>query len=361
MISTPFQGTNRLMMMSESGKPQSGPAETGRRDMDLLETARKVISIEAREIANLEDRIGQEFMQAVDTVVACLERGGKVIVTGVGKSGLVGKKLAATMNSTGTTAFFLHPVEAVHGDLGMVSSRDVVIVISKSGSSDEIAALMPTFKRLGNKIIAITGDITSGLARESDLVLDVSVTKEACPLNLAPTASTSCALAMSDALAVAAFVVRNLKPEDFAFHHPGGALGKRLLLKVKDIMHTGESLPLVREKALMRDALVEIIEKRLGVTGVVDDEGRLVGIVTDGDIKRILMGHPDVKDVREIEVGSVMTRNPRTIDQEALVASAIQKMEADPYRLITCLMIVDDRGFPIGLVHMHDCLRTGIA
>lgn len=347
--------------MSEPKGTEYGPADTGRHNIDVLETARKVISIEAREIGNLESRVGREFSDAVDAVAACLERGGKVIVTGVGKSGLVAKKLAATMNSTGTTAFFLHPVEAVHGDLGMVSAPDVVIAISKSGSSDELAALLPTFRRLGNKIIAITGDVAAELARESDLVLDVSVTQEACPLNLAPTASTSCALAMSDALAVAVFVVRNLKPEDFAFHHPGGALGKRLLLKVKDIMHTGDSIPLVREKALMRDALVEIIEKRLGVTGVVDDEGRLVGIVTDGDIKRILMGHPDVSDVRDIEVGNVMTRNPRTIDKEALVASAIQRMEADPHRLITCLMIVDDKGLPIGLVHMHDCLRTGIA
>jgi arabinose-5-phosphate isomerase len=350
--------------MSKVSKPRSapqGPARTANGDIDVLKTARQVISIEAREIANLEERIGEEFSRSVDAVAACLEHGGKVIVTGVGKSGLVAKKLAATMNSTGTTAFFLHPVEAVHGDLGMVSVRDVVIVISKSGCSDEIAALLPTFKRLGNKIIAITGNAASDLARESDLVLDVGVTQEACPLNLAPTASTSCAIAMGDALAVAIFVVRKLKPEDFAFHHPGGALGKRLLLKVKDIMHTGENLPLVREKALMREALMEIIEKRLGVTGVVDDDGKLVGIVTDGDIKRILMGHPDVTDVREIEVGNVMTRNPRTINQEALVASAMQRMEADPGRLITCLMIVDDKGFPIGLVHMHDCLRTGIA
>jgi arabinose-5-phosphate isomerase len=337
------------------------PFRAAKADGEVLKTARKVISIESREIASLEDRIGEDFARAVDEVAACLEHDGKVIVTGVGKSGLVAKKLAATMNSTGTTAFFLHPVDAVHGDLGMVSVRDVVIVISKSGSSEEIAALLPTFKRLGNKIIAITGDPASDLAHESDFVLDVSVTQEACPLNLAPTASTSCAMAMGDALAVAVFMVRDLKPEDFAFHHPGGALGKRLLLKVKDIMHTGENLPLVREKALMRDALMEIIEKRLGVTGVVDEEGKLVGIVTDGDIKRILMGHPDVSDIREIEVGSVMTRNPRTIDQEALVASAIQRMEADPGRLITCLMIIDKRGFPIGLVHMHDCLRTGIA
>ena len=335
--------------------------DNGEGEMDVLETARAVIRIEAEEIARLEDRVGLGFAQAVGLIVACIERGGKVIVTGVGKSGLVAKKLAATMNSMGTTAFFLHPVEAVHGDLGMVSARDVVIAISKSGMSDELAALLPTFKRLGNRIIALTGDATSDLAKESDLVLDVGVTKEACPYGLAPTASTSCAIAMSDALAVSIFVVRGLKPDDFAFHHPGGALGRRLLLKVKDIMHTGDNLPLVREKAVMGDALVEIIEKRLGVTGVVDDEGRLVGIITDGDIKRILMGHPNVKDVREIEVGSVMTRSPRTIDKEALVASAIQRMEVDPGHLITCLMIVDDNGLPIGLVHMHDCLRTGIA
>jgi len=330
-------------------------------DMDVLQTARAVIRIEAEEISRLEARLGEEFVDAVGLIVSCIECGGKVIVTGIGKSGLIGKKIAATMNSTGTTAFFMHPVEAVHGDLGMVCARDVVIAISKSGKSDELAALMPTFKRLGIKIIALTGDPESDLARESDIVLDIGVRQEACPFDLAPTASTSCALAMGDALAIAIFVKRGLKPEHFAFHHPGGSLGKRLLLKVKDIMHTGERLPLVRENATMREALMEIIQKRLGVTGVIDDEGRLVGIITDGDIKRILMGNPDVKDIREIRVGSVMTRNPRTIDKEELVAKAIQKMEEDTKRLITCLMIVDDDHKPIGIVHMHDCLRTGIA
>jgi arabinose-5-phosphate isomerase len=327
----------------------------------VLETARSVIRIEAEEIARLEDRLGAEFLEAVDMITSCLERGGKVIVTGVGKSGLVAKKLAATMNSMGTTAFFLHPVEAVHGDLGMVCARDVVITISKSGKSDELANLLPTFKRLGTGIVAITGDPESDLGRQSNVVLDVSVSQEACPYDLAPTASTSCAFAVGDALAIAVFVVRGLKPEDFAFHHPGGALGKRLLLKVSDIMHTGDSIPLVRQTATMKDALMEIIEKRLGVTGVVNQQGKLVGIITDGDIKRILMGHPDVRDIREIRVGSVMTPGPRTIAADALVARAIQQMEEDPKRLITCLMITDAEGYPIGIVHMHDCLRTGIA
>lgn len=327
----------------------------------VLETAKRVIRIEAEELAQLEGRLGAEFLGAVEAITSCIERGGKVIVTGIGKSGLVAKKLAATMNSMGTTAFFLHPVEAVHGDLGMVCARDVVIAISKSGKSEELAALLPTFKRLGTGIIAITGDPRSDLGKHSDVVLDVSVRQEACPYDLAPTASTSCAFAMGDALAIAVFVVRGLKPEDFAFHHPGGALGKRLLLKVRDIMHAGDAIPLVKRNATMKDALMEIIEKRLGVTGVVDEEGKLVGIITDGDIKRILMGHPDIKDVREIKVGTVMTPAPRTIDENALVARAIQKMEADPSRLITCLMIVDTQGYPIGIIHMHDCLRTGIA
>jgi arabinose-5-phosphate isomerase len=342
------------------GKGQSRVRTDGVYDK-VLETAREVIRIEAGEIARLEDRLGEGFVNAVEAITSCIERGGKVIVTGIGKSGLVAKKLAATMNSTGTTSFFLHPSEAVHGDLGMVSARDVVIAISKSGKSEELAALLPTFKRLGTAIISLTGDVESDLAKESDIVLDVSVRQEACPFDLAPTASTSSAFAMADALAIAIFVVRGLKPEDFAFHHPGGALGKRLLLKVSDIMHTGGNMPIVRESATMRDALMEIIEKRLGMTGVVDESGKLVGIITDGDIKRILMGHQDVRDVREINVGSVMTRNPRTIDREALVARAIQKMEEDPGRLITCLMIVDGGGFPIGIIHMHDCLRTGIA
>ncbi len=344
--------------MAEAGRAANFDKEG---DVLVVETARNVVRIEASEIARLEERIGDEFVGAVRAIVECIERGGKVIVTGIGKSGLVGKKLAATMNSTGTTAFFMHPVEAVHGDLGMVCARDVVIAISKSGRSEELAALLPTFKRLGNRIVAITGNVSSELAKESDFVLDVAVRQEACPYDLAPTASTSCAVAMADALAIAIFVVRGLKPEDFAFHHPGGSLGKRLLLKVKDIMHTGQEIPLVKENATMREALMEIIEKRLGVTGVVNDEGKLVGIITDGDIKRILMGHPDVKDIREIRVGNVMTPNPRTIEADALVARAIQKMEEDPHRLITCLMIVDDEGYPMGIIHMHDCLRTGIA
>jgi len=346
--------------MGQVGSREIGVANR-RNDIDVLGTARRVIRIEAEEVARLEERLGQDFMEAVSLIVACIERGGKVIVTGLGKSGLIAKKVASTMNSTGTTAFFMHPVDAAHGDLGMVGARDVVIAISKSGTTDELAVLLPTFKRLGTKMIAITGNLSSDLALECDLVLDAGVRQEACPFGLAPTASSSCALAMGDALAISVFVARGLRPEDFAFHHPGGALGKRLLLKVADIMHTGTSVPLVREDSTMRDALVEIIEKRLGVTGVVDNQGRLTGIITDGDIKRILMGNPEVQDVREVKVGSVMTRNPRTIGKEALVAGAMQKMEGDPKRLITCLMIVDSEARPVGIIHMHDCLRAGIA
>jgi len=328
---------------------------------DVLETARNVIRIEAEEVAGLEAKLGQEFVDAVGLVVSCVARGGKVIVTGIGKSGIIAKKIASTMTSTGTTAFFMHPVEAAHGDLGMLGMCDVVIAISKSGKSEELEVLMPTFKRLSIKVVAITGDKASDLARESDVVLDAGVRQEACPYDLAPTASASAALALGDALAIAVFVARGLRPEDFAFHHPGGALGKRLLLKVSDIMHSGENLPLVREDATMREALMEIISKRLGVTGVVDQDGRLAGIITDGDIKRILMGHPDVSDIREIKVGRVMTPRPRTIAPEALVTRAIQRMEEDPGRLITCLMIVDGESRPVGIVHMHDCLRAGIA
>jgi arabinose-5-phosphate isomerase len=329
--------------------------------MDVLETARAVIRMEAEGVARLEERLGEGFIRAVEIMVECVEGGGKIIVTGVGKSGIIAKKIAATMNSTGTTAFFMHPVEAVHGDLGMVGSRDVVIAISKSGRSEELAALLPTFKRLGTTMIALTGDLDSDLARESALALDVGVQAEACPFDLVPTTSTSCALAMGDALAVAIFVRRGLRAEHFAFRHPGGSLGRQLLLKVADIMHTGQAVPLVDENATMREALIEIIDKRLGVTGVTGDGGVLVGIITDGDIKRILMGNPDVRDVRDIKVGSVMTRNPRTIGAQELVAKAIQTMEADPARLITSLMIVDAEGRPTGIVHMHDCLRTGTA
>ena len=255
----------------------------------------------------------------------------------------------------------LQAAKGVHGDLGVVSGRDIVVAISKSGRSEELAALLPTFKRLGTRIIAVTGDLCSDLARESDFVLDAAASAEACPFDLVPTASAACALAMGDALAIAIFIRRGLQPEHFAFHHPGGSLGKRLLLKVGDIMHAGDDIPLVNENTTMKEALIEIIDKRLGVTGVTDAEGKLVGIITDGDIKRILMGHPDVTDIRDIEVGSVMTRNPRTIGEEELVAKAIQTMEADAGRLITCLMIVDSRGRPTGIIHMHDCLRTGIA
>jgi arabinose-5-phosphate isomerase len=328
---------------------------------DVLRTARRVIRIEAEEVARLETRLGEEFVEAVRLIVACIGQGGKVVLTGIGKSGLVAKKVASTMTSTGTTAFFMHPVEAAHGDLGMLGPRDVVIAISKSGLSEELAALIPTFRRLGIRIIAVTGDSDSALARDSDLVLDSSVRQEACPFGLAPTASATCALALGDALAIAVFTERGLKPEDFAFHHPGGALGKRLLLMVKDIMHAGDAVPLVREDTTLRDALLEMIGKRLGVTGVVDSDGRLTGIITDGDIKRILMGHPDVGDIREVLVGSVMTPHPRTIDGDALVTRAIQRMEEDPRKLITCLVIVDQDGRPTGLVHMHDCLRAGIA
>ena len=330
-------------------------------DMDVLETAKAVIRIEAEGIARLEERLGEDFRRAVETMVECIEGGGKIIVTGVGKSGIIAKKVAATLNSTGATAFFMHPVEAVHGDLGMVSGRDVVVAISKSGRSEELAALLPTFKRLGTRIIALTGDLDSDLARESALALDVGIDAEACPFDLVPTTSTSCALVMGDALAVAIFVRRGLRAEHFAFRHPGGSLGKRLLLEVADIMHVGDAIPLVDENATMREALIEIIDKRLGVTGVTGEGGKLVGIVTDGDIKRILMGNPDVRDIRDIKVGTVMSRNPRTIGAGELVAKAIQTMEADAGHLITSLMIVDSGGRPTGIVHMHDCLRTGIA
>lgn len=333
----------------------------GQRGRKILETARKVIRIEAGEVSRLESRLGKEFVEAVEAICSCIERGGKVIVTGIGKSGVVARKIASTMTSTGTAAFFMHPVEAAHGDLGMLGASDLVIAVSKSGRTDEVAALLPTFKRLGIKMIAMTGDPASDLARDSDIVLDAGVRREACPFGLAPTASTSCALALGDALAIAVFTARGLRPEDFAFHHPGGSLGRRLLLRVEDIMHTGESIPLVKQEATMREALMEIIGKRLGVTGVVDGRGRLVGIITDGDIKRILMSRPDVRDIRDVKVGEVMTRRPRTIARDALVTRAIQQMEGDPPRLITSLMIVDSDGRPVGIVHMHDCLRAGIA
>lgn len=275
----------------------------------------------------------------------------------MGKSGLVGKKIAATLSSTGASALFLHPVEALHGDLGLVRAEDLVIAISKTGASEELAALIPTFKRLGVPIIVMTGNASSPLARWAEVVLDVGVPEEACGYDVIPTSSTTAALVMGDALALALFDARGLRPEDFAENHPGGALGRRLLLKVRDVMHRPPDMPAVPDTATVEEALLEILGKRLGVTIVTGPANTLAGILTDGDLKRILLKRGDILS---LPVKEVMTRTPKTIEADELVARALKKMEERPNKRITCLVVVDKEGRPEGLIHLYDCLQAGI-
>ncbi|MGH7377553.1 MAG: KpsF/GutQ family sugar-phosphate isomerase, partial [Candidatus Methylomirabilales bacterium] len=279
---------------------------------------------------------------------------GRVVLTGMGKSGYIAQKIAATFSSTGTPALFLHPAEGVHGDLGMIVRGDVVVAISKSGETEELVSILPHIRRFGVPLVSLVGNPQSTLARESDVALDVSVKEEACPLNPAPTASTTAALAMGDALAVALLEQRGFREEDFALLHPGGSLGRRLLLRVRDLMHTGKALPLVREEATMREAILEISGKRLGMTAVVDAAGLLTGIVTDGDLRRALQKLPDLLTRR---VADCMTHNPKTISRDELAARAVQVME---HYSITSLLVVGEEGRPEGVLHLHDLLKAGV-
>jgi arabinose-5-phosphate isomerase len=319
----------------------------------IVERAKQVLHIEAEAVRRLTERIDDAFVRAVELILACQ---GKVVVTGVGKSGLIGQKIAATMASTGTPAFFLHPTEGSHGDLGMLEKRDIVVAISNSGETDELSQILPLIKRHGNKLIVLTGGLSSTLAQAGDVVLDVSVEEEACPLGLAPTASTTATLAMGDALAVALLEQRGFKKEDFAILHPAGKLGKRLLLKVRDLMHMGEEFPKVSEDALMKEALVEITSKRLGVTAVVNEHGELVGVITDGDLRRALERFPDLLHRQAAEA---MTRNPKWIEADALAVQAVQQMEE---HAITALVVLDTAGekIPRGIIHLHDLLKAGV-
>jgi arabinose-5-phosphate isomerase len=321
-------------------------AEAGR----LLATAERVLRIEAGAIAGLIPRLDGRFSRAIELLLACR---GRVILTGMGKSGSIAQKVAATLASTGTPALFLHPAEGGHGDLGMVVRGDVVVVISHSGETPEVVQLLPALKRLGVPLIALTGQPGSTLARQSDVVLDVAVTEEACPLGLAPTASTAAALAMGDALAVALLERRGFGPEDFALLHPGGALGRRLLT-VGELMHRGAAVPRVREEAAMKAAILEISGKRLGMTAVVDAADRLVGIITDGDLRRALERGGALLERRAAEC---MTRQPKTIGPGDLAARAVQVMER---YAITSLLIVDDDGRVEGVIHLHDLLKAGV-
>jgi arabinose-5-phosphate isomerase len=319
--------------------------------MDSLAVGRRVLEVEAEAVRGLIDRLGEGFVCAVEILRGCR---GRVVLTGMGKSGFIAKKIAATLASTGTPALFLHPAEGVHGDLGMVIRGDVVMAISNSGETEELIQLLPAFKRLGVRLIALAGNPESTLARESDVVLNVGVAMEACPLNLAPTASTTAALAMGDALAVALLESRGIREEDFALIHPGGTLGRKLLLKVEDLMHGGDGLPLVNQGVPMREAIPIISGKRLGMAAVAGDEGRLVGIITDGDLRRALQRWPDLLDQ---PVHAVMTRGPKCIAKSELAARAVQIMEQ---QAITSLLIVDGAGRPEGVIHLHDLLRAGV-
>ncbi|MCD4691193.1 KpsF/GutQ family sugar-phosphate isomerase [bacterium] len=317
-----------------------------------LAAARDVLEIEAEALKSLAERVDETFSLAVEALVSVR---GTVVVCGVGKSGIVARKIAATLASTGTPAFFLHPSEAAHGDLGSLSSRDVVLAVSKSGEGDELLRLVPAFRKLGIRFIVMTGSISSSLARDADIVLDTSVAREACPMDLVPTASTTAALALGDALAVAVLKEKEIDEGQFADFHPGGALGRRLRLTVADVMHTGGDLPVVGEDSLMREAVLEIAKKRLGVTTVVDEDGRLAGILTDGDLKRILMKHENILSVR---VGDVMSKNPKTIPGDELVVRALEVMETLGSSPITSLVIVDADGAAVGVIHIHDCLQA---
>jgi arabinose-5-phosphate isomerase len=317
----------------------------------LEQLGREVIALEAEALANLARRVDSQFARACELILACH---GRVVVTGMGKSGHIGGKIAATLASTGTPSFFVHPGEASHGDLGMIQPQDVVIAISNSGETGEILTIMPVIKRMGARLIALTGRSDSSLARQADAILFAGVEREACPHNLAPTASTTAALAIGDALAVALLKSRGFTPEDFARSHPAGTLGRRLLLYVSDIMHQGAEVPLVTERASLSEALLEMTGKGLGMTGVTDSDGRLTGILTDGDLRRILNRGVDLHTAK---ITDVMIRNPKVTRADTLAAEAVQMMDT---LKINGLFVVDDAHRVLGALNMHDLLRAGV-
>lgn len=318
---------------------------------NALDLARQVLSIEAKAVEALIGRLDDKFTSALQLILHCR---GKVVVSGMGKSGHIARKIASTMASTGTPAFFVHPGEASHGDLGMITADDVLIALSNSGESPELLTIVPIVKRKGAKLICMTGNPASAMAREADVHLDASVAQEACPLGLAPTASTTAALALGDALAIALLDARGFGAEDFARSHPGGALGRRLLVHVGDLMHSGDALPKVPDTALLTEALLEMSRKGLGMTAVVGDADRLLGLFTDGDLRRAL---DKTLDIRAARVAEVMTHNPRTIGPEKLAAEAVQMMDQHK---INGLLVVDAEGRVVGALNMHDLLRAGV-
>jgi len=321
-------------------------------DDTLVASGRSVVDIEARALDALRDRLGADFAEACRRMLGCR---GRIVCTGMGKSGHIARKIAATMASTGTPAFFMHPGEASHGDLGMVTDADVVLALSNSGETDEILGIVPSLRRQGNVLVSVTGRPGSSLARLSDVHLDASVPAEACPLGLAPTSSTTAALALGDALAVALLEARGFTADDFARSHPAGALGRKLLLHIRDIMHTGDQIPSVRADASATAALLEMTRKRLGMTAVVDADNILQGVFTDGDLRRCL--DDEETDLHNTPVSQLMGRTPKTIGGDALAVEAAHLMEE--YK-ISSLVVVDDSGHVIGALNIHDLLRARV-
>lgn len=320
----------------------------------MLEQARQVLRMEAEAVLEQVERIDEHFKAAVEMIMACP---GRTVITGMGKSGIIGRKMAATLASTGTPSFYLHPAEGIHGDLGMVTEGDVVIALSNSGETGEVLHILPSLRRIGAKLIAMVGNPNSTLAKNSDIVLNVGVTREACPLGLAPTSSTTAALAYGDALALALLSKRKFTASQFAVFHPGGSLGRKLLLTVEDIMHSGTENPLVKADISVQDALFVITDKGLGAVSVVDDDNKMLGVLTDGDIRR---GLSKGVDFLKRPVTELMTASPKTITKEKLAAQALHIMESNRPKPITVLPVVDSENHVIGLLHMTDLVRQGV-
>ncbi len=320
--------------------------------MSVIEEAKRVLQVEADAVLALMDGVGANFEDAVEKMFECT---GKVVITGMGKSGLICQKIASTMASTGTPAFFLHPAEGVHGDLGMLAKGDVVIAVSNSGETEEVVRILPVIRRLGLDLITISGNSESTLAKRGDMFLDIAVKEEACPLGLAPTASTTATLALGDALAVALMYRRGFKEEDFALFHPAGSLGKSLLMRVSDIMHSGDSVPVVNEASSVKETILEMTSKGFGVTAVLSKTNVFVGVVTDGDLRRALERDGNIIDET---ASDIMTREPKTISADALAAKALGFM--DDAKISVLFVEPDESGRPAGIIHLHDLLKSGI-
>ncbi len=320
-------------------------------DEQIISKGKEIIGIEGNAVLNLQKSIGNEFVRAVNVI---LNSKGRVVFTGMGKSGIIARKIVATMNSTGTAAFYLHPTDALHGDLGVVRQDDIVILVSKSGHTEELMQLIPMLKRINVTLIGMLGEPDSKIGRECDVVLNVAVEEEACPYDLAPTSSTTAALVMGDALAITLLELRGFSEEDFAMLHPGGSLGKRLSLKISEIMISGKDIPIVDENTSIKDTIFVITSKRLGMTCVVDSTGQLSGIITDGDLRRLL---EKTLDIKNLSAGEVMTRKPKTLSKDLLASFALTQMENHN---ITSLIVVDKENRPDGIVHLHDLVKLGL-